>query len=230
VPGSGRSHLGGTAELPAGTPRPSLALIAQLYLEELAPFDREGLLPRSGSIVFFYDDEEQPWGFDPADRDGASAVFVPDGAPTEATSDAQFHELLLEPIADLTVPPLGSPQLEPLGLNESEVDAYIDLLSDLEGELSDRCLGYPDEIQGDMQLEAQLVTHGIYVGDPSGYEGPRAEELAPGAADWRLLLQVDSHEEIGMCWGDLGRIYYWITEEDLRRGAFGASWLILQCT
>ena len=31
-------------------------------------------------------------------------------------------------------------------------------------------------------------------------------------------------------WGDLGRLYYWIREQDLRRQAFDASWLVLQCT
>jgi hypothetical protein len=32
-----------------------------------------------------------------------------------------------------------------------------------------RILGHSTNIQGDMQLEAQLVTNGLYCGDPSGY-------------------------------------------------------------
>jgi uncharacterized protein YwqG len=74
------------------------------------------------------------------------------------------------------------------------------------------------------------VSHGLYCGDETGYTDPRVEQLAAGAAAWRLLLQVDSDEDRGMYWGDVGRIYYWIREEDLRRGAFDAAWLILQCT
>jgi uncharacterized protein YwqG len=80
-----------------------------------------------------------------------------------------------------------------------------------------------------MQLECQLVTHGLYCGDATGYRDPRAETLRPGAADWRLLLQIDSDEHAGMMWGDVGRIYYWMREEDLAAAAWDTAWLILQC-
>jgi len=32
-----------------------------------------------------------------------------------------------------------------------------------------------------------------------------------------------------MMWGDCGRLYLWITEEDLITRNFENSWLILQC-
>ena len=80
-----------------------------------------------------------------------------------------------------------------------------------------------------MQLECQLVSNGLYCGNPSGYEGPRAEALREGAAAWRLLLQVDSEDDVGMMWGDAGRLYYWIRDEDLAAQNWDASWLILQC-
>jgi uncharacterized protein YwqG len=231
VPGSGRSHVGGDAELPPETEWPQrdgkpLALIAQLFLDELAPHDREALLPPRGSLAFFYDAEEQPWGFDPADRDGAAVVFVPHGSATEVRSAGEaFPPLQLDARPEFTLPPEASE----LGFDERERDAYFDLLGVL-NDTRHRCLGHPDQIQGDMQLEAQLVTNGLYVGDETGYNDPRADELAQGAAAWRLLLQVDSDEDRGMYWGDVGRIYYWIREDDLRRGAFDAAWLILQCT
>ena len=59
---------------------------------------------------------------------------------------------------------------------------------------------YPKaEIQ--MELECELVTNGLYVGDPSGYNDPRAKELEKNVNDWTLLLQVDSdHEKTGMMW------------------------------
>jgi uncharacterized protein YwqG len=80
-----------------------------------------------------------------------------------------------------------------------------------------------------MELECQLVTNGIYCGDPSGYEGPRAAVLEAGSADWRLLMQLDSDDEAGMMWGDAGRLYFWIREADLRERRFDKVWLILQC-
>lgn len=51
-----------------------------------------------------------------------------------------------------------------------------------------------------MELECQLVSNGIYCGDPSGYAGPEAARLKPGARDWSLLLQLDTDDDRGMMW------------------------------
>lgn len=42
----------------------------------------------------------------------------------------------------------------------------------------------------------------------------RALELEPGAADWRLLLQVDSDDAAAITCGDAGRVYFWIKQDD----------------
>ena len=89
--------------------------------------------------------------------------------------------------------------------------------------------GHPDSIQDDMQLECQLVTNGLYCGDPSGYDDPRTASLEKGKYDWRLLLQIDSDENLNTVWGDDGRIYYWIRDQDLKEGNFDNTWLLLQC-
>lgn len=33
-----------------------------------------------------------------------------------------------------------------------------------------------------------------------------------------------------MMWGDLGRLYFWIRDDDLAARRFEKAWLILQCT
>ncbi|MBK8507084.1 MAG: DUF1963 domain-containing protein [Saprospiraceae bacterium] len=64
-------------------------------------------------------------------------------------------------------------------------------------------------IQGPMELECELVTNGLYCGDATGYNDPKAKELAKNAETWTLLFQVDSnYEEAGMIWGDMGRLYF----------------------
>ena len=71
---------------------------------------------------------------------------------------------------------------------------------------------------------------GIYCGGPEGYRSEEAKTLAVGAADWRLLLQVDTDEEgPGWMWGDVGRIYFWIKKQDLAALRFDDVWLIFQC-
>jgi uncharacterized protein YwqG len=84
-------------------------------------------------------------------------------------------------------------------------------------------------IQGDMQLEAQLVSNGLYCGNPSGYEDPRRETLEPGADEWVLLLQFDSDSRIDVMWGDLGMLYFWIRKSDLAERRFDRTWMTVQC-
>lgn len=94
-----------------------------------------------------------------------------------------------------------------------------------------RMFGHAQEVQlTAMELECQLASNGIDCGDENVYESNRAKELEAGAKDWLLLLQIDTDEDNpGWMWGDAGRIYYWIREQDLRERNFAQTWLILQC-
>jgi hypothetical protein len=59
-----------------------------------------------------------------------------------------------------------------------------------------------------MQTECQLVSHGLYLGDSSGREDPRADHLVGGANEWKLVLQLDlEFTPSEVMWGDAGRIY-----------------------
>jgi uncharacterized protein YwqG len=101
---------------------------------------------------------------------------------------------------------------------------YASVITSDDGEI-DRLLGHPDPLQGDMQNECQLASAGTYVGDVTARERDRR------SGRWRLLLQVDSHEEqTAMVWGTWGRIYFWITEDDLRARKWDAVWVVLQCS
>jgi uncharacterized protein YwqG len=108
-----------------------------------------------------------------------------------------------------------------------EWEAYYDLVEPV-GTPLHRVGGNANEIQGPMGLEAELVSNGIYCGDREGLEEGRKRGLDAGAADWRLLLQVDSEERLGMMWGDAGRIYFLIRKDDLMGRRFDRVWLILQ--
>ena len=55
-----------------------LAFLCQINLEQVAQAGGCGLsLPERGLLSFFYDVDCQPWGFDPADGDGALLLYTP---------------------------------------------------------------------------------------------------------------------------------------------------------
>nr|MBF6591327.1 DUF1963 domain-containing protein [Ktedonobacterales bacterium] len=80
----GASKLGGLPDLPPDVPWPAragapLAFVAQVRLDDVAPFDVTHVLPATGLLTFFYDARQQAFGADPADR-GAWQVLYDAGA------------------------------------------------------------------------------------------------------------------------------------------------------
>ena len=235
------SWAGGAPTVPADFEWPRkngepLTFLAQFDLAEVATAHRFDWLPASGTLRFFYDTTEFPWGFDPADAGGWHVHYAPAdaelstcGAPTDADPAMSLDRRTVE-FHGVRVPPGPErPEIEALGFDYRELDEFVDARSgpfDAEHQIG----GFPSPVQGDaMELECQLASHGLYCGDSSGYEDPRAADLEPGAADWRLLFQFDSDDELDVMWGDCGMLYFWVREEDARRADFRDVWMILQC-
>jgi len=234
----GASRLGGLPDLPDTDWPENLSFIGQINLQDIRSFEGADALPSSGWLYFFYDVENQPWGFDPQDVGGWKVVYY-DGPlfslsrkPVSSKRNlAPFSACALTFSSEITMPDLDTPDMEKLGLSQEIEFRYIEFLDEYfsSGETTHRKLGYADQIQGEMQLECQLVSSGIYCGDVSGYKDPRRAELEPDAKDWLLLLQVDTDDTLNSMWGDVGRIYYWIRSQDLRNKEFSEAWLVLQC-
>ncbi len=217
---------------PMSTP---LGFVAQLDLSAIPRVSEA--LPDSGWLYFFFDRSSEPWGFDPADR-GACCVIYADcdrsalqriTPPKDVDADHLAECCAVDSSAILSLP-------SDLPSVKYGTSIYLALELLREGLLpTDRAahqiLGHPGLIQGPMELECQLASNGIYCGDSEGDASPQAKSLEPGAADWRLLLQIDTDEDgPGWMWGDCGRIYFWIREQDLRARRFEDVWLILQCS
>lgn len=233
-----------------------LSFIAQLRLPDVVPYDVEGALPTSGLLYFFFEAEQLGFMFDPSDRDKWRVLYhsADDGqlhrvaAPSRLAPSGRFTPCALQFSIEITLPPFESQFFEKLGLTwntlyapgqareetSREGERYFELMRQL-GELYGgdsvihRILGHPDPIQGDMQQECQLASHGAFRRVAAGREDPQAASLARGVANWRLLLQIDSDESARMMWGDVGRIYYWIEREALASRNFANAWLVLQC-
>jgi uncharacterized protein YwqG len=233
-----RSHFGGAPGLPRDVVWPErngrrLAFLARISLAEVQSALPIDWLPESGALLFFYDLKEMPWGFDPKDRGGWAVLHVSDAQDFDVTptTDDQvpFRHIAFRQIASL--PSTERACVEALRFTDEEADAYIELGEDaLSGETGHQVSGFPGPVQGDcMELECQLASNGLYCGDSTGYDDPRAGAMTPGAADWKLLFQIDSDDDLGLMWGDCGRIYFWVRQEEARRGEFGNAWLVLQC-
>jgi hypothetical protein len=237
-----RSRLGGQPDLPTRWAWPTYdgvpqSFIGQIDLAEVHPFDVDMLLPPSGLLSFFYDSKQSVWGFDPT-RVGGWAVYGFESEvalatapwPAELQAAARFSGVPLEAATEYTWPDPGSIEVEALGLNRAEQAAYGEAVEDDLGVAEHRLLGHALPVRDEMRLECQPLDDGLYSVDSSGSTGARAPALAPGALDWRLLLQVDSEHAAGMLWGDCERLYYWIRSEDLALRAWHRARAILQCS
>lgn len=238
-----RSHLGGVPDGAAGFTWPEhagqqLGFLAQLSLPDLHACHAIDWLPTTGCLLFFYDIDAQPWGFDPRDRGAARVLHIPDlparalGAQehlAEAPPALPRHDVAFRKID--VFPSCERACVEALDLSDEETDAYGDAAEAVfDNGPQHQVGGYPAPIQGDfMEMKCQLVTHGLYLGTPAGYEGEAAEKLKAGADEWVLLLQLDTDDELEVMWGDGGRLYFWVRKEEARAGDFSKVWAVLQC-
>jgi uncharacterized protein YwqG len=238
------SRIGGLPSLPENIPWPEwdgapLAFLCQLDLSEVPPGLETSGLPPSGMLYFFYDQEQRTWGFDPEDKGSWRVIYTAmakgDGAvravPPGLGEDYVYNERPVAFTQVATYPDWADQRVAILKLTEEQIEQYVELcISAFEGSTAHQLLGYPFPMQdNDMDLQCQLVSHGLYCGDLSGYFDPRAKSLEAGRADWVLLLQLDSDDEAGMKWGDAGMLYFWIKRSDLQEACFENCWMILQC-
>jgi uncharacterized protein YwqG len=238
----GQSRLGGAPDLPADFKWPKyegkhLSFVAQINLKEVAAAAREDALPAEGQLWFFYVVEQDKWGFDPKDAGSAVVAFRSGGKlarrpiPDDVGDQGRFEPTALAFAGYVDLPDqltTGSPVLEDddEGERYSEVEEF---LSAARGTTSHKLLGHAQPIQDAMEEECAQVAGGLYLGGDRPIPKARAQELAKKASEWHLLLQVDTDDNANMMWGDTGRLYFWIRDEDLRQRRFDKTWLILQC-
>lgn len=241
----GCSKAGGLPDLPPDCSWPHyrgkpLSFILQANLEDTSRFHHCENLPNKGLLSFFYNYVDQPWGFDPRDRRqwkvlytpeperGLNRLALPEGDTiwTFRSCALEFHEALCA--GWVTIP------VETLNLEKREIKEYFGFLRSLPCYSSHQILGHTDGIQStgeEMQRRCEWVSNGLFCGGGGGpaFDQGRAQELEPGAGEWRLLIQLDSDENTRMEWGDWGQLYFWIRDEDLRQRDFTDVWVILQC-
>lgn len=249
----GESKIGGMPHLPTDFKWPlygdvALGFIAQFNLVDIAPFDVENKLPHEGILYFFYEGGEEVWGYDPKDK-GGFVVFHYKGDINKLKiteqPDSVYEFAVLSP-CKLTFEttcayPMGE-VLDAVGLSEevikefstikrSEMKQYDKIIDEYNDENygGHQLLGYPTLVQGEIFRECQFVSNGLYCGDESGYNDPRAKILEKNISDWTLLFQIDSDDNAEVMWGDCGMVYFAIKKDDLAAENFENIWAVFQC-
>lgn len=242
----GASRVGGLPDLPPGIawPRCSdepMAFLAQFNLEEVArALPARSPLPAKGHLWFFFDLKGWPSGDRPSDAKGSVVLYDSDEASVEpAAAPADLSKRSRFPLCETSfewfedIPDLTNErEIDKLLEENYRSESYDEISAHLAAGAqrdSHKLLGFANPVQDVMELDCQLVTNGITFGQRRK-EAARVQDLAPGAREWRLLLQVESDGNAGMMWGDAGCLYFWIRDEDLRAAKFDRTWTIFQCS
>ena len=239
----GASKLGGNPDVPSGFEWPewqgvNLAFIAQINLAEIPQTTQTNMLPKTGLLSFFYDPDQNTWGFDPKDRGSWRSYYFSLDNLERMTTPSYNSEYMDDPYPGCRVdyeltnyyPDPFDDAIKELQFTESELDRYWEFYEDVyKMSCNHQLLGRPDVIQNPMELECELASNGIYTGDTAWTKRLDLFMHKRRAKNWRLLLQIDTDDDANMMWGDGGMLYYWIKEEDLIQRNFSETWMILQC-
>ncbi|GCE09097.1 YwqG family protein [Dictyobacter aurantiacus] len=236
---AGISKIGGIPDLPQGQQWPMkkdapLSFVAQIRLDEVAPYDTNHRLPQQGMLWFFYDAKQETYGEDPQDAGGWSVLYSSDiqhlqpaRVPTSLPQEARFKTSTVGFDAMSTMSQQPQLEIADLAWNNDDQAKYDTVYASFTGKPSTQphhqMLGYPETLQDDMRLQCQMMTNGITDADD-----PKVAELSKSANEWQLLLQVDSDERINMNWPGSGMLYYWIKLADLQAQKFDSTWLVAQ--
>lgn len=239
----GVSKLGGRPDLPADVTWPvfnnkPLSFLAQLNLEELCNVYDHTDMPKTGMLYFFYDNAQETWGMSIEEKSSWRVIYsesddhlVRTAFPKNLMDDYRFGSAKVDMMLRQSYPQWENDIVQLANLTDEATDHYIDFVGDSYGEngVITKVFGYPNQIQGNMDVECQMIADGITYEDIRKYSSAKRSELNNRAKDWTLLFQLDSEESIHMIWGDVGRLYFWINKEDLKNRNFDDVWMILQC-
>lgn len=215
-----------------------LAFLGQVFLGEL---DRSISLkdwPTSGSFAFFYGDSAIPRNTT-SDRGHCRVVYVPEEASLSlADYPAALDEKLRYPKLHATFHLEWALPLEPLDEASSPLFRWNPEYRDLLGALMSwstppnqrphRCAGYPQQIQGPMELECQLIAERTDWAEYRSFETDQKTQIRERGKDWQLLIQFASDERLKWMWNDVGLVYFWARRQDIAGLNFDEALAILQ--
>lgn len=255
----GSAQLARSAEWPTWRDKPlalvavlDLAEISHLQTDLELP--AVGLLN-----FFYDAEDQQAWGFDPSHKDGWRVIYVdaaeavvkgpPPGTATFPTIGVVANQTLTvpgweEPAVESIFPPHKA-QAKPRRLHRrhrsnSERDderrgAFFAMqdewhqVSDSDTVPNHQVGGWPRLQQNPIWRECDVASQGFPLGTAAQAADPRLADLPRREFDWQLLLQLDTDEDAGWMWGDLGTLFYAVRRSTEIPESFRDAWMVFQC-
>lgn len=215
-----------------------LSFLAQINCEEIREYDIDRRLPERGMLYFFYDVESMTSGGSLSDK-GSARVYYYSGSVSELTR-TDFPEGLREALRFPEAKLRFSHKYDFPDCEEYDPEHYIEFWEDYQsglekiGHVQDdyitKLLGYADTVQGDMTRQCEEMYVRSLLSSGQKVNMLTKKDFSYNAAKWKLLFQLDSElpDGLNLTFGDSGKIYYFIREDDLWKRDFSKVWLILQ--
>lgn len=215
----GDSRFGGLPDLPPGVAWPArdgvpMEFVAQIRLADVAAHDPENDLPHSGSLLFFYNSQWE--AYDMSDEfDCCRVIFVdgPDAQLVRTPSPAKpwKGEYDEKPRPAPYVHGLARLEFSRIEMPPSGVSPYIKKNTKLGKMWQDFHCKYSSTWSPSPRDGTYIENHLLGYVDADDYVGAHKN----GARD-RCLLQVDSDDAAGFQWGDCDRLYFMLTDKQLK--------------
>ncbi|MCZ6941287.1 DUF1963 domain-containing protein [Bacillus mycoides] len=209
--GKGSSKMGGVPDLPNTFEYPTykenpLRFIAQFNLSDLQNVGMDHNLPKTGMLYFFSIENYFEEDVDPTEAGRVLYYDIPVEQLRRADEiQAKYNQCAINFELTYKLPELF---IE----DEADSDRFLQLLEELSPDNYDnhQMFGEPFSVQDEVLYET-----GQYMGiDPQ---------------QMTLLFQIDSdHKNCNMVWGELGMLYFCISNEDLKNRRFENTCCVLQ--
>lgn len=223
-----QSKFGGLPYLPNGCEYPldaegkPLFLLAQINFEEVP--ELEGF-PQTGILqIFVAETETYGANFEnPIEQDGFRVIYFPNFSDLETDLVTDFSFLPKPKYLPLRT--ASALQFEkkwaPVSLNDFEFENFFgpnffQQFGDKEDEIAE-------------EYAERFSAMGHKMGGYAFFTQYDPREYVAGGKSYRLLLQMDTDDEVDMMWGDSGVANFFITEEDLEKLNFSRVFYNWDC-
>ena len=234
-----------------------LSFLGQINLADVTEQTFSTELGDTGLLLFFYATAARTWGIHAEDVGSWRVIYCSNpsicsrrkpGVTTANFITFPTCSLAFQEIVQL--PSCCSLEIDRLPMKPDAFDRYGDMLrnefplrrdrgmfvqsafaqaSSYGDSVEHRLLGYPSEIQGEMQTHCLSSEDTIFHGTSKSDFFKEQEAMNAKASEWRLLMQFDTDDRAKMMWCDSGRMYFWIHKDDLSKKTFDKVWMVLQC-